>query len=73
MTDVDKTAAQPDGKTGPKPATPPDRGAPPKGGDDPMPAAGPHADPDLTAPEKTPGAGSLPDPDNPQEGDATTG
>lgn len=39
----------------------------------PMPAAGPHADPNLTAPEKTPGTGSLPDPDNPQEGDATTG
>lgn len=38
-----------------------------------MPAAGPHAQPDLTAPEKTPGAGSLPDPDDPQEGDATTG
>ena len=27
-----------------------------------MPAAGPHARPDLMDPEKTPGAGSLPEP-----------
>lgn len=37
------------------------------------PAAGPHAKPSLTEPEKTPGAGSLPDPRRPREGDATTG
>ncbi|MBA4790619.1 MAG: hypothetical protein H2042_13050 [Rhizobiales bacterium] len=37
------------------------------------PAAGPHASPKLTDPEKTPGAGSLPDPQRPHEGDATTG
>jgi hypothetical protein len=37
------------------------------------PAAGPHASPKLTDPEKTPGAGSLPDPKRPHEGDATTG
>lgn len=73
MTDADKAAARADGKSEPKPAAKPDHPHHPKGGDDPMPAAGPHADPDLTAPEKTPGAGSLPDPDNPQEGDATTG
>lgn len=50
-------------------------GRPAAGGkpSEPMPAAGPHADRDLTTPEKTPGAGSLPDPDHPQEGDATTG
>ncbi len=37
------------------------------------PAAGPHAKPRLTDPEKTPGAGSLPSPDLPSDGDATTG
>ncbi|TCT07980.1 hypothetical protein [Aquabacter spiritensis] len=37
------------------------------------PAAGPHAKPHLVDEEKTPGAGSLPDPDKPHEGDATTG
>lgn len=37
------------------------------------PAAGPHAQPRLTDPEKTPGAGSLPDPDRPRDGNATTG
>ncbi|MBP2150825.1 hypothetical protein V5F63_23020 [Xanthobacter autotrophicus DSM 597] len=35
------------------------------------PAAGPHAKPQLTDPEKTPGAGALPDPDKPQDPDAT--
>ena len=35
------------------------------------PAAGPHAKPRLTDTEKTPGAGALPDPDKPQDPDAT--
>ncbi len=35
------------------------------------PAAGPHAKPQLTDPEKTPGAGALPDPDKPRDPDAT--
>ena len=35
------------------------------------PAAGPHAKPQLTDPEKTPGAGALADPDKPQDPDAT--
>ncbi len=30
-----------------------------------MPPAGPHARPELTDPEKTPGAGTLPEPDDP--------
>lgn len=37
-----------------------------------LPAAGPHAKPHLTDPMKTPGAGTLPDPDRPGE-DATGG
>lgn len=36
------------------------------------PAAGPHAKPSLTDPEKTPGTGALPDPHRPNE-DATSG
>lgn len=47
--------------------------SPPAEGARKTPAAGPHAKPGLTAPEKTPGAGSLPDPERPQDGDATTG
>jgi hypothetical protein len=35
------------------------------------PAAGPYAKPHLTDPEKTPGAGALPDPDHPRDPDAT--
>lgn len=35
------------------------------------PAAGPHAKPQLTDPEKTPGAGALADPDKPRDPDAT--
>jgi hypothetical protein len=31
------------------------------------PAAGPHAKPELTNPEATPGAGLLPDPDEPED------
>ncbi|WP_127090901.1 hypothetical protein [Aquabacter cavernae] len=38
-----------------------------------LPAAGPHAAPHLTDPEKTPGTGSLPDPHRPNAGDSTTG
>ncbi len=38
-----------------------------------LPAAGPHAKPSLTDPAKTPGSGTLPDPEQPQDGDATTG
>jgi hypothetical protein len=30
-----------------------------------MPPAGPHERPELTDPEKTPGAGTLPEPDDP--------
>lgn len=37
------------------------------------PPAGPHADPDLTDPDKTPGAGTLPDPDGGPDPDATAG
>ncbi len=36
-----------------------------------MPAAGPHAKPELTDPDKTPGAGTLPPADKGQDGDAT--
>ncbi|WAJ29225.1 hypothetical protein [Antarcticirhabdus aurantiaca] len=36
------------------------------------PPAGPHARPDLTDPDKTPGTGSLPDADK-DEADASTG
>jgi len=42
----------------------------PSAGND-FPAAGPHAKPHLTDPEKTPGAGALPDPGRPRDGDAT--
>ncbi|MEP9355616.1 hypothetical protein ABLE93_18715 [Xanthobacter sp. KR7-65] len=35
------------------------------------PAAGPHARPGLTDNERTPGAGALPDPDEPKDQDAT--
>ncbi len=37
------------------------------------PAAGPHAKPKLTDPSKTPGSGTLPSPDHPHDGDATSG
>ncbi|HEY8580194.1 MAG TPA: DUF2934 domain-containing protein [Beijerinckiaceae bacterium] len=38
------------------------------------PAAGPHAKPELTRPASTPGAGTLPDPDNPVDSqDSTSG
>lgn len=37
-----------------------------------LPAAGPHAKPHLTDAMKTPGAGTLPDPERPDE-DATGG
>lgn len=36
-----------------------------------MPAAGPHAKPHLTVPERTPGTGALPDPRRPRDGDST--
>jgi hypothetical protein len=32
-----------------------------------FPAAGPHAKPELTNPESTPGTGLLPDPDRPKD------
>ncbi|WP_157959776.1 hypothetical protein [Devosia submarina] len=35
-----------------------------QGGDEGLPPAGPHAEPDLTDMEKTPGTGSLPDDTN---------
>jgi hypothetical protein len=38
-----------------------------------MPAAGPHAKPELTDPDKTPGAGTLPPADKGQDGDSTAG
>ncbi len=38
-----------------------------------MPAAGPHAKPALTDPDKTPGAGTLPPVDQEQDDDATAG
>ncbi|GGF66471.1 hypothetical protein GCM10007301_27730 [Azorhizobium oxalatiphilum] len=37
------------------------------------PAAGPHAKPELTDSSKTPGSGTLPDPERPHDGDATSG
>lgn len=39
--------------------------------DDAMPAAGPHAKPHLTDPDRTPGTGALPDPARPRDPDAT--
>lgn len=36
-----------------------------------FPAAGPHAKPHLTDPDKTPGAGTLADPALPRDADAT--
>lgn len=56
----------PDARHDAKPTGTPSHGTAP-------PAAGPHAKPSLTEPEKTPGAGGLPDPRRPREGDATTG
>ncbi|MEW6123958.1 MAG: hypothetical protein AB1698_15195 [Pseudomonadota bacterium] len=56
---TEKAGTTPASKPGVKPEAPP--------------APGPHASPKLTDPEKTPGAGSLPDPKRPHEGDATTG
>ena len=38
-----------------------------------IPAAGPHAKPELTDPGKTPGAGTLPPADKGQDGDSTAG
>jgi hypothetical protein len=38
-----------------------------------LPAAGPHADPDLTNKSATPGAGTLPDAENSDSTDATSG
>ena len=38
-----------------------------------MPAAGPHSKPELTDPDKTPGAGTLPPVDKEQDDDATAG
>lgn len=46
-------------------------GAEPPASERQKPAAGPHAKPHLTDPEKTPGAGALPDPDKPRDPDAT--
>src|SRR5262245_45734084 len=40
---------------------------------EPMPAAGPHAKPELTDPDKTPGAGTLPPADKRQDDGSTTG
>ncbi|KQT57469.1 MULTISPECIES: hypothetical protein [unclassified Aureimonas] len=37
-----------------------------------MPAAGPHANPALTDKERTPGAGTLPDPDQDDVGDSAS-
>lgn len=41
------------------------------GRDDDYPAAGPHAKPHLTDPDRTPGTGALPDPGRPKDPDAT--
>jgi hypothetical protein len=38
-----------------------------------MPAAGPHAKPELTDSDKTPGAGTLPPADKGQDEDSTAG
>jgi hypothetical protein len=38
-----------------------------------LPAAGPHADPDLTNENATPGAGTLPEPGDSDSTDATSG
>ena len=37
------------------------------------PAAGPHAKPELTNPDSTPGSGMLPDPDDPEASQDSTG
>jgi hypothetical protein len=64
---------RPDSKSGP-PRRPPGEDAdgtpsPKRDGQsgDGIPPAGPHADPDLTDLSKTPGAGTLPDPEGPVE------
>ena len=41
--------------------------------DETMPPAGPHAGPDLTNPDATPGAGVLPSEDNPGQKDVDSG
>lgn len=41
----------------------------PANGEQPMPAAGPHAKPELTNPDATPGTGSLPEPGEASDGD----
>jgi hypothetical protein len=38
-----------------------------------LPAAGPHAEPELTNDKATPGAGTLPEPGDPDGTDATSG
>lgn len=53
---ADKDAQDTDAAGGQRPAPSPER-----------PAAGPHAKPELTNPEATPGAGLLPDPDEPED------
>lgn len=52
-------------------ATPERRGTPPRS--EPLPAAGPHAKPELTNEDATPGTGSLPRPGGGDEADSTTG
>ena len=49
----------------------PGRGAKPSPGN--PPPAGPHADPTLTTPDATPGAGALPPPGEREDGDSTSG
>jgi hypothetical protein len=46
------------------PSSSPASEAPTKAPDRKMPAAGPHARPELTNPDATPGTGSLPDPED---------
>lgn len=67
--------AAPAGPAGPrKEGTEPARKREGAGGGEDYPAAGPHARPDLTNPMATPGAGLLPDPDDPSDAqDSTSG
>lgn len=72
----DDTAPETSAHTGrpphPQPSGTKGEGNAGKGGSAP-PAAGPHADPDLTDADKTPGAGTLPPVDGPPDQDSNAG
>ena len=56
-----------------KPQSGQGKAGPAGGGAEDVPAAGPHAEPELTNPEATPGAGTLPEAGDSDGSDATSG